>query len=176
MMRIIVELQKTHAPHCYMTCKKWLEMYGFHLTDLGHVGISDKFYFDKITPCDIVVYGTSQKVKTDDIILYAHFLNEHNLSFIHLKMKRMSADGTVDAESDIQKHLTVPRNNIIGKVLRVIPFNDPEWHEIVMEMVNIPWLEDKLHKAIKHYSNPKHSDMEKVNEINRRLQILGKIP
>jgi hypothetical protein len=69
-----------------------------------------------------------------------------------------------------------PRNNIVGKMLKVIEFNDPEWHEIVMEIVNIPWLEEKLHKAVNHYSNPKHMDMEKVNEINRRLKILGQIP
>lgn len=68
----------------------------------------------------------------------------------------MNADGTVYLEGEIQKYLTVPHNIILGKVLKVITFNDPERHEIV-----IPWLQAKLHKALAYYSNQKQLDTEK---------------
>jgi hypothetical protein len=58
--------------------------------------------------------------------VYAHFRNALELTFLHLKMISMNADGTVHLEGEIQKYLTVPRNNIPGKVLKVITFNDPE--------------------------------------------------
>jgi hypothetical protein len=38
----------------------------------------------------------------------------------------MNADGTVDLEGEIQKYLTIPRSNILGKVPKVITFNDAE--------------------------------------------------
>lgn len=77
-------------------------------------------------------------------------------------MISMNTDGTLGLEGEIQKYLTVPCNNILGKVLKVIAFNDSERQEKVMKILNIPWLQAKSYNALAYSSNQKQFDTEKI--------------
>jgi hypothetical protein len=168
---VLFELSKTDKWHTYLAAKKFVEVSGFLIADSGYVGIGYRFVFDKIAPCDIVVYGTTESVKSGDIVLYFQVI-EHGFMLEHFKIQRVYRDGRIDMEDERKKQFTVPLGRIIGKVLKVIPFGEPDWHEMIMEMLNEQRLMANLKDAVKYYSKPERYNKTKLDELERRMKVL----
>lgn len=168
---VLYELSKTDQWHTYLAAKKFIETSGFVLADSGYVGIGYDFVFDKIMPCDIVIYGTTETVKSGDIVLYFHVV-EHGFKLNHYKIQRVYRDGRIDIEDEKKTQYTVPLGLILGKVLKVISFGEPDWHEMIMEMINEPRLIVILNRSKDFYSKPDRLDKRKLDELDRRIKVL----
>ena len=169
--RVFLELSKTDRWHTYLAAKKFVETSGFLIADSGYVGIGYQFVFDRIAPCDIVLYGTTESVKSGDIVLFFQVI-EHGFKLNHYKIQRVYRDGRIDIEDEYKKQFTVPLACIIGKVLKVIPFGEPDWHEMIMEMINEQRLMVILNHALGFYGKQAKTDKTKLDELNRRIRVL----
>lgn len=154
-----------------MAAKKFNESSGFLLADSGYVDIAYQFVFDKIAPCDIVVYGTTESLKSGDIVLYFHVI-EQGFILGDFDVQRVYQDVRIEVENEYNKQFAVAISLIIGKVLKVISFGESDWHEMIMEMLNEPHLNTILNSAVEFHSKSERYGKTKLDELVRRLKYL----
>lgn len=166
--KIMRQLGKSNSRHLYAICKKYLAENGLIISDYGFFGISDKFIGEKVSPCDIVFYATPDKIKTDDIVNF--FSIEGNaIEFFHMRTLSFRSNALIEVQDLGSKETyVISRDQILGRLLKVINFNEPEWHDLIMEMVDKQWIIDTLKSAIDVFEgNTKY-----VEELEKRLAVV----
>lgn len=160
----------------YWTCKKYLQDdYGLLIADSGHVGISDRYIPNVMFPGDIIIYSVVDMLKSGDFVQVLQMTDVKDLSIEHAKVAKVSIiDGTVSVEDPLSGSLyDVPKQNIIGKVVKVITAFSLEWENVFYEFKDRKWLAKTLKRNLEiHRSNGYSNQRQIVNEIERRLAKL----
>ncbi len=166
--------------HVYWTCKKYLQDdYGLLIADSGHVGISDRYIPNLMFPGDIIVYSVVDMLKTGDFIQVLQLTDVKELSVEHVKVSKVSiVDGSVTVEDPLSgSTYIVTKNNVIGKVVKVITAFSEEWGNVFYEFKDRKWLLKTLKKNLDLYKNTGYSNQRQiVGEIERRMSKLKEEP
>ena len=160
----------------YWTCKKYLQDdYGLLIADSGHVGISDRYIPNLMYPGDIVVYAVVDMLDTDDYIQVLQMNDLKELTVEHGKVAKVSIiDGAVTVEDPLSgSTYSVAKNNIIGKVVKVISAFSNEWSNVFYEFKDRKWLIKTMKKNLDLYKNIGYSNHRQiVEELQKRLSKL----
>lgn len=173
LMEVLKRVAASDKSHVYWTCKKYLQDdYGLLIADSGHVGISDRYIPNLMFPGDIIVYTVVDMLKTGDYIQALQMTDVKDLAVDHAKVTRVSiVDGAVSVEDPLSGSIyTIPKHNVIGKVVKVISAFSQEWENSFYEFKDRKWLQKTLKKNLDLYKNAGHSNQRQiVSEIERRL-------
>ena len=175
---ILIKLAEKYPGAVYWICRKFLQEYHrLYIVDSGHIGISDRFLADIMYPGDIVIYTTPEKLKTGDIIqIIFTDENDEDVSVVHGKISTFDTDGSVEVEDITSgEKYKIGKWNVLGKLVKVIPFGSPEWNEIFSNCGdNEKWLKETIEEIIKVIKKSDLRDKNKViTELESRLSKLG---
>jgi hypothetical protein len=179
---VITALAKSNPGVAYLVCKKYVSEKGLKVADLGFVGVTEGFapgdeggYL--FAPYDILLFLSPRKLKTGDLVL-RHLVDPKKGSaseLTYLRVVSFSAQGGVEVETLLgeKKRFTVSELTILGKLGRVIPFDTPEWHELIGQIYTKEECISGLNRDVEYFSALSLPDKEKVlTELRRRVAVL----
>ncbi|HKU48355.1 MAG TPA: hypothetical protein VJP79_00270 [Nitrososphaera sp.] len=173
---ILKRMSAAERSQVYWTCKKFLQdEYGLLIADSGHVGISDRYIPNLMFPGDIIVYAVVDMLKTGDCIQILQMTDVKDLSVEHAMVTKVSIiDGAVTVEDPLSgSTYTVAKQNVIGKVVKVITAFSEEWRNTFYEFKDRKWLNKTLKKSLELHKAARYSNQRQiVGEIERRLSKL----
>ena len=173
---ILKRMSASDRSQVYWSCKKYLQdEYGLLIADSGHVGISDRYIPNLMFPGDIIVYAAVDMLKTGDYIQVLQLTDAKDLSVDHVKVAKVSIiDGAVGVEDPLSgSAYSVPKRNVIGKVVKVMTAFSEEWENVFYEFKDRKWLSKTLKKNRDLYKSTGYSNQRQiVSEIERRLSKL----
>lgn len=173
---VLKRVAASDKSHVYWTCKKYLQDdYGLLIADSGHVGISDRYIPNLMFPGDIVVYTVVDMLRTNDYIQVLQMTDIKDLSVEHVKVTKVSIiDGAVSVEDPLSgSTYSIAKQNVIGKVGKVITAFAQEWENVFYEFKDRKWLLKTLKKNLDLYKNTGYSNQRQiVGEIERRMSKL----
>jgi hypothetical protein len=126
-------------------------------------------------PGDVIVYAVIDMLKTGDYVQILQFTDVKDLIVEHAKVRRISIiDGAVSVEDLLSGSCyTVARQNVIGKVVKVVTAFSEEWENIFYEFKDRNWLLKTLKKNLDLYKNTGYSkNRQIVSEIEKRMAKL----
>jgi hypothetical protein len=180
LVEVLKRVAASDRSHVYWTCKKYLQDdYGLLIADSGHVGISDRYIPNVMYPGDIVVYTVVDMLRTGDYIQVLQMTDVKDLAIEHVKVTKVSIiDGAVNVEDPLSgSAYSIAKQNVIGKVVKVVTAFSQEWENIFYEFKDRKWLFKTLKKNLDHYKNAGYSNQRQiVGEIERRLSRLKEEP
>ena len=173
---ILKRMSASERSQVYWTCKKFLqEEYGLLIADSGHVGISDRYIPNLMFPGDIIVYAVVDMLKTGDYIQILQMTDVKDISVEHAVVTKVSIiDGAVTVEDPLSgSTYTVGKQNVIGKVVKVVTAFSEEWHNMFYEFKDRKWLSKTLKKSLELHKAARYSNQRQiVGEIERRISKL----
>ena len=179
LLMVLMELRKSNPNNVYVASKKFLDQNGFLLLDEGHLGIADRFILGEndeylVCPGDVVIYTTPRKFKTDDVLLAFYFDKNSAFGLYHCRVLGFDTRGGVEIRDFDSKTYWIASERILGKLAKVIHFGDPEWHELIGQMVDEKFLVGRLAKYTKRQEEEKGPPdrSRRLDELNRRIAIL----
>lgn len=177
---VLKRVAASDKSHVYWRCKKYLQDdYGLLIADSGHIGISDRYIPNLMYPGDIIVYAVVDMLKTGDCIQVLQITDVRDIAVEHLKVTKVSIiDGAVNVEDLLSgSSYTVARQNVIGKVVKVITAFSQEWENTFYEFKDRNWLFKTLQKNLDLYKNTDYSNRRQiVSEIEKRMTKLKETP
>ena len=180
LMEVLKRVAASDRSHVYWTCKKYLQDdYGLLIADSGHVGISDRYIPNLMYPGDIIVYAVVDMLKTGDYIQALQMTDVKDLAVEHVRVTKVSiVDGAVSVEDPLSgSAYTVPKHNVVGKVVKVITAFSQEWENTFYEFKDRKWLLKTLKKNLELYKNTGYSNQRQiVSEIEKRMSKLKEDP
>jgi hypothetical protein len=180
LMEVMKRVAASDRSHVYWTCKKYLQDdYGLLIADSGHVGISDRYIPNLMYPGDIIVYTVVDMLRTGDYIQVLQMTDVRDLSVEHAKVTKVSIiDGAVNVEDPLSgSTYSVAKQNVLGKVVKVITAFSQEWENVFYEFKDRKWLLKTLKKNLDLYKNTGYSNQRQiVGEIERRMSKLKEEP
>jgi hypothetical protein len=176
LMELLRRLSAPDKPNVYWACKKYLQdEYGLLIADSGHVGISDRYVPNLMFPGDIIIYTVVDMLQTGDYIQVLQMSDLKDLMVEHVMVTKVSIiDGAVYVEDPLSgSGYSVPRRNVIGKVVKVITAFSDEWKNTFFEFKDRKWLAKTLKKNLNMYKNTGYSNQRQiVSEIEKRIAKL----
>ncbi len=176
LMEVLKRVAASDRSHVYWTCKKYLQDdYGLLIADSGHVGISDRYIPNLMYPGDIIVYAVVDMLKTGDYIQALQMTDVKDLAVEHIRVTKVSiVDGAVSVEDPLSgSSYTVAKQNVLGKVVKVITAFSQEWENTFYEFKDRKWLLKTLKKNLELYKNTGYSNQRQiVSEIEKRMSKL----
>jgi hypothetical protein len=173
---ILKRMSASERSQVYWTCKKFLqEEYGLLIADSGHVGISDRYIPNLMFPGDIIVYAVVDMLKTGDFIQILQMTDVKDISVEHAVVTKVSIiDGAVTVEDPLSgSTYTVGKQNVIGKVVKVVTAFSEEWQNTFYEFKDRKWLTKTLKKSLELHKAARYSNQRQiVGEIERRISKL----
>jgi hypothetical protein len=173
---ILKRMSASERSQVYWTCKKFLqEEYGLLIADSGHVGISDRYIPNLMFPGDIIVYAVVDMLKTGDFIQILQMTDVKDISVEHAVVTKVSIiDGAVTVEDPLSgSAYTVGKQNVIGKVVKVVTAFSEEWQNVFYEFKDRKWLTKTLKKSLELHKAARYSNQRQiVGEIERRISKL----
>jgi hypothetical protein len=177
---VLKRVAASDKSHVYWRCKKYLQDdYGLLIADSGHIGISDRYIPNLMYPGDIIVYAVVDMLKTGDCIQVLQLTDVKDISVEHARVTKVSIiDGAVNVEDLLSgSSYTVARQNVIGKVVKVITAFSQEWENTFYEFKDRKWLFKTLQKNLDLYKNIDYSNRRQiVSEIEKRMSKLKETP
>ncbi len=178
-LKVLLELTKSNPGSVYVASKKYIEQKGLYLSDYGCFGILDRFLPGATGSCvacpgDIVLYAQAYKVRTDDVILLFYVDRKGFIRTYHARVLNFDPRGGIEVK-DLGDSETywVSQGRILGKLVRVISFGDPEWHDLIGQIVDRELLRKRLSESLKWIEqNEVPEKSERLAEMKRRLTIL----
>jgi hypothetical protein len=178
LLKVLLELRKSNSGEVYAVSKKYLEDYGFLMPDEGFVGVADRFVRGRndefhVCPGDVVIYAMPYTLKTDDVLL-SFFLRKGSIGLYHCRLLGFNPRGSLEVYDLVdEKTHWISSKNVFGKLMKAITFGDPEWHELIGQMVTRKHLIDSMGKWIKQLEESHHPELpRRKRELERRLAIL----
>jgi hypothetical protein len=173
---ILKRMSASERSQVYWTCKKFLqEEYGLLIADSGHVGISDRYIPNLMFPGDIIVYAVVDMLKTGDFIQILQMTDVKDISVEHAVVTKVSIiDGAVTVEDPLSgSTYTVGKQNVIGKVVKVVTAFSEEWQNTFYEFKDRKWLTKTLKKSLELHKAARYSNQRQiVGELERRISKL----
>ena len=173
---ILKRMSASERSQVYWTCKKFLqEEYGLLIADSGHVGISDRYIPNLMFPGDVIVYAVVDMLKTGDFIQILQMTDVKDISVEHAVVTKVSIiDGAVTVEDPLSgSTYTVGKQNVIGKVVKVVIAFSEEWQSTFYEFKDRKWLTKTLKKSLELHKAARYSNQRQiVGEIERRISKL----
>ena len=175
-------LLKLAAPHpgavywiVRMLYQEYLRLY---VSDTGYIGIVDRYEPDLMYPGDIALYMVPESPQPGDVVQISFTdKNEVSVYVIHGRVLRCNDDRSIQvADTSTGEDYKVVDWNILGKLVKVIPFGADEWQEL-FSAAGVPkeWLTTSIEENINSLQN---SDVrgrdEAIAELKRRLAVLMK--
>lgn len=174
---LLLKLAETHPGAVYWITRKFYQEYlRLYVSDTGYIGIADRYEPDLMYPGDIVLYMMPESPQTGDVVQISFTdRGEVSVYVIHGRVIGCSDDRSVQvADTSTGEEYRVVDWNILGKLVRVIPFGSSEWQELFTASgVPKEWVATSVEENIRSVQD---SDVagkdEAIAELKRRLKDL----
>mgnify|MGYP001009835874 FL=1 len=174
---LLLKLAETHPGAVYWIVRKFYQEYlRLYVSDTGYIGIADRYEPDLMYPGDIILYMVPESPQPGDVVQIS-FTDKGEVSVyvIHGRVVACNDDRSVQvADTSTGEEYRVVDWNILGKLVRVIPFGSSEWQELFTAS-GVPkgWVATSLEENIRSIQD---SDVagkdEAITELKRRLKDL----
>ncbi|HOI57921.1 MULTISPECIES: hypothetical protein [unclassified Methanoculleus] len=173
---LLLKLAETHPGAVYWIVRKFYQEYlRLYVSDTGYIGIADRYEPDLMYPGDIVLYMVPESPQPGDVVQISFTdKNEVSVYVIHGRVIGCNEDRSIQvADTSTGEDYKVVDWNILGKLVKVIPFGSDEWQEL-FPASGVPndWLATSIEENI---SSLQESDLpgkdEAIAELKRRLEI-----
>jgi len=173
---LLLKLAETHPGAVYWIVRKFYQEYlRLYVSDTGYIGIADRYETDLMYPGDIVLYMVPESPQPGDVVQISFTdKNEVSVYVIHGRVIGCNEDRSIQvADTSTGEDYKVVDWNILGKLVKVIPFGSDEWQEL-FPASGVPndWLATSIEENI---SSLQESDLpgkdEAIAELKRRLEI-----
>ncbi|MCT8338029.1 hypothetical protein FKB36_11170 [Methanoculleus sp. Afa-1] len=174
---LLLKLAETHPGAVYWIIRKFYQEYlRLYVSDTGYIGIADRYEPDLMYPGDIVLYMVPESPQAGDVVQIS-FTDKGEVSVyvIHGRVIGCNDDRSVQvADTSTGEEYRVVDWNILGKLVRVIPFGSSEWQELFTAS-GVPkgWVATSVEENIRSIQD---SDVagkdEAITELKRRLKDL----
>lgn len=178
--KVMLELSKSKPGNVYIAAKKYVDQKGLSLCDFGSVGILGSFLLGRGgvylgRPGDVVFYVMSDKARTDDILLLHYIDKKGYARLYHARASNFNLKGGVEVqELGDSRTYWISQRKILGKVVEVVEFGSPEWHDLIGQMVDREFLSKQLRGHLKWIEENSFDDkLERLAELRRRMSSLA---
>lgn len=130
---LLLKLAETHPGAVYWIVRKFFQEYlRLYVADTGYIGIADRYEPDLMYPGDIAVYMMPESPQEGDVVQITFTdKNEVSVYVIHGRVVRCNEDRTIQiADTSTGEDYRVVEWNILGKLVKIIPFGSDEWQEL----------------------------------------------
>jgi hypothetical protein len=173
---VLKRVAASDRSYVYWTCKKYLqEDFGLLIADSGYVGLSDRYIPNLMYPGDIIIYAVVDMLKTGDYVQVLQLTDVKDLAIEHVKVTKVSIiDGAVNVEDQISgSSYTLAKQNVLGKVVKIITAFSEDWENIFYEFKDRKWLLKTLKKNLDLYKSTSYSNQRQIiGEIEKRMSKL----
>lgn len=175
---LLLKLAETHPGAVYWIVRKFYQEYlRLYVSDTGYIGIADRYEPDLMYPGDIALYMVPESPQEGDVVQIS-FTDKDEVSVyvIHGRVIRCNEDRSIQiADTSTGEDYKVVDWNILGKLVKVIPFGTEGWQELFPESgVPKDWLATSIEENIRSVQEseiPKKD--EAIAELKRRLADLA---
>ncbi|WP_332449659.1 hypothetical protein [Methanoculleus sp.] len=174
---LLLKLAETHPGAVYWIVRKFYQEYlRLYVSDTGYIGIADRYEPDLMYPGDIVLYMVPESPQPGDVVQIS-FTDKDEVSVyvIHGRVIQCNDDRSIRvADTSTGEDYTVVDWNILGKLVKVIPFGSDEWQEL-FPASGVPneWLATSIEENIRSVQD---SDVagkdDAIAELKRRLEVV----
>jgi len=171
---LLLKLAETHPGAVYWIIRKFYQEYlRLYVSDTGYIGIADRYEPDLMYPGDIVLYVVPESPQPDDIVQIS-FTDKDEVSVyvIHARVVRCNDDRSIQvADTSTGEEYRVVDWNILGKLVKVIPFGSGEWQELFTASgVPKEWVATSIEENIRSVQDSEVPGKdEALAELKRRL-------
>jgi hypothetical protein len=180
MLKVLLELGKSNPGSTYVAAKKYVDQKGMSLCDFGNIGILGTFLQGQRgtyvgCPGDVVFYAQADRKKTDDILLVYYIDKKGFARLYHARALSFDSKGDIEVkELGGTKTYWVSRQKILGKLVGVVNFGAPDWHDLIGQIVDKEFLSKRLNEHFKWIEENYFEDKsERLAELKRRLRQLA---
>ena len=174
---LLLKLAETHPGAVYWIIRKFYQEYlRLYVSDTGYIGIADRYEPDLMYPGDIVLYMVPESPQPGDVVQIS-FTDKDEVSVyvIHGRVIQCNDDRSIQvADTSTGEDYKVVDWNILGKLVKVIPFGSAEWQEL-FPASSIPneWLTTSIEENIRSVQDSDVAGKDKaIAELKRRLEVL----
>jgi hypothetical protein len=174
---LLLKLAETHPGAVYWIVRKFYQEYlRLYVSDTGYIGIADRYEPDLMYPGDIVLYMVPESPQPGDVVQIS-FTDKDEVSVyvIHGRVIGCNEDRSIQvADTSTGEEYRIVDWNILGKLVKVIPFGSDEWQEL-FPVSGVPneWLATSVEENI---GSLQESDIpgkdEAIAELKSRLKNL----
>jgi hypothetical protein len=160
----------------YLISKKQIERTGLIL-DYGFFSVAEVFVDSRIAPGDVVMYGTPERLQSNDIVLVCWPDKDAGLRIAHMTAASFGAGGTVEVKDLVSgKMFQTTTPYILGRVVYTMKFDTPDWRDVMGRLMPDTMLLQRLQALQAFYEKNAKLDgrEDKLLEVGRRLAILAK--
>ncbi|MDN7012234.1 hypothetical protein FGW20_04100 [Methanoculleus sp. FWC-SCC3] len=174
---LLLKLAETHPGAVYWIVRKFYQEYlRLYVSDTGYIGIADRYEPELMYPGDIVLYMVPESPQPGDVVQIS-FTDKDDVSVyvIHARVVGCNDDRSVQvADTSTGEEYRVVDWNILGKLVRVIPFGSGEWQELFAASgVPKEWMATSVEENIRSVQDSDVSGKdEAITELKRRLADL----
>ncbi|CVK32335.1 hypothetical protein MBBA_1115 [Methanoculleus bourgensis] len=130
---LLLKLAETHPGAVYWIIRKFYQEYlRLYVSDTGYIGIADRYEPDLMYPGDIAIYMVPESPQEGDVVQITFTAkDEVSVYVIHGRVLRCNEDRSIQIEdTSTGEDYRVVEWNILGKLVKVIPFGSDEWQEL----------------------------------------------
>ncbi|HOI14468.1 MAG TPA: hypothetical protein PLG75_11445 [Methanoculleus sp.] len=174
---LLLKLAETHPGAVYWIVRKFYQEYlRLYVSDTGYIGIADRYEPDLMYPGDIVFYMVPESPQPGDVVQISFTdRDEVSVYVIHGRVIRCNDDRSIQvADTSTGEEYKVVDWNILGKLVKVIPFGSGEWQEL-FSASSVPreWVATSIEENISSLQESDITGMdEAIAELKRRLKEL----
>ncbi len=174
---LLLKLAETHPGAVYWIVRKFYQEYlRLYVSDTGYIGIADRYEPDLMYPGDIALYMVPESPKEGDVVQISFTdRDEVSIYVIHGRVVRCNEDRSIQvADTSTGEEYKVVDWNILGKLVKVIPFGTDEWQELFTASgVPTDWIATSIEENIRSVQESDVSGKdEAIAELKRRLEGL----
>jgi hypothetical protein len=174
---LLLKLAETHPGAVYWIVRKFYQEYlRLYVSDTGYIGIVDRYEPDLMYPGDIALYMVPESPQEGDVVQIS-FTDKDEVSVyvIHARVVRCNEDRSIQvADTSTGEEYKVVDWNILGKLVKVIPFGSDEWQEL-FSASGVPkdWVATSVEENIRTVQESEVPGKdEALAELKRRLEQL----
>ncbi|MCK8517782.1 hypothetical protein [Methanoculleus sp. 7T] len=174
---LLLKLAETHPGAVYWIIRKFYQEYlRLYVADTGYIGIADRYEPDLMYPGDITVYMVPESPQEGDVVQIT-FTDKSEVSVyvIHGRVVGCNEDRSIQIEdTSTGESYRVVEWNILGKLVKVIPFGSDEWQEL-FSASGVPkaWVATSVEENIRSIQESDISGKDEViSELKNRLAKL----
>jgi hypothetical protein len=168
---LLLKLAETHPGAVYWIVRKFYQEYlRLYVSDTGYIGIADRYEPELLYPGDIALYMVPESPQPGDV-LQITFTDKSEVSVyvVHGRVIRCNEDRSVQvADTSTGVDYKVVDWNILGKLVRVIPFGTDEWQDLFAASgVPKDWIATSVEESIRSIQG---SDVPGKDEVIAELK------